>query len=185
MARKSWYERNEISKINSDWVQLNCKNITKREVDILKIINDRKLVRRDHLEIIHDSYRKLGKNRTSLLNRSLKKLFEKSCLDKCHEEPEFQKGNLPAVFGLDRAGAIILGLDKKFRRRIKQDCKFINGQKYPIRELPNNYPHIHGLNEIEVQTILLSEEMGFKISRWDLEEKNAKVIMYNERFVLP
>lgn len=182
--KKKWYERQEILKINQDWVSMHCKNITKREMKILEILSERKLIRRDHLEIINDDYRKLGNNRTLILNRSLKKLFEKSCVDKVHEEPEFQKGNLPAVFALDRAGAILLKQDKKFKRRIKQIYKFGNGEKYPFRELPNNYPHIHGVNELEVQTILLGEEMGFEKWKWELEEKNAKIFMYNKRYVL-
>lgn len=184
MARKGWYERVEVTKINHDWVRLNCKNITNREKDLLRIINERKLVRREHLEIIHEGYRNCGTRRTNILNRSIKKLFEKMCIDKVHEVPEFQSGNLPAVLALDRAGAIVIGLDKKFRRRIKHTFKLVNGEKYVFRELPNNYPHIHGINDLEVRTILLSEELGFKISRWDLEEKNAKSIMFNEKFTI-
>lgn len=182
MTRKGWYEREEISKITHDWVRLNCKNITRREKELLQIVNERKLVRRDHLEIIHDGYRNVGDNRTSILNRSVKKLFEKLCIDKVHEEAEFMSGNLPAVLALDKAGAIVLGLDKRFRRRIKHTHKFIGNEKYVFRELPNNYPHIHGVNDLEVRTKLFCEEFGLQIVKWDLEEKNAKIIMFNERF---
>lgn len=180
MSKKRWYEREEIVKINHDWVRLNCKNITNREKELLRIVNERKLVRRDHLEIIHEGYRNAGSMRTNILNRSIKKLFEKMCLDKVHEEPEFMKGNLPAVLALDRAGAIIIG--EKFRKRIKHTPKLVNNKKYFIRELPNNYPHIHGVNSLECETILLSEELGFNIIMWNLEQDNAKNVMYNEEF---
>ena len=182
--RKGWFERNEVAKINHDWVKMHCKNITNREKELLRIVQERKLVRREHLEVIHPEYRNAGQRRTSILNRSIKKLFEKMCLDKAHEEAEFMSGNLPAVLALDRAGAIVLGLDKKFRRRIKHTSKMIGNKRYVFRQLPNNYPHIHGVNELEVETILLSEEMDFKISKWNLEEKNAKIVMYNERFTI-
>lgn len=184
MSKNGWYEREEVSRITDDWVRLNCRNITKREREMLKIINERKLIRRDHLEIIHESFRNAGSNRTNILNRSVRKLFEKLCIDKVHEEAEFGTGNLPAVLALDKAGAIVLGVDKKFRRRIKHNTKFVKGEKYIFRELPNNYPHIHGVNNLEARTILLSEELGFGIVRWDLEEKNTKIFMVNERYVL-
>lgn len=185
MGKKGWYEREEVPSINHDWVQLHCKNITNREMDLLRIVNERKLVRRDHLEIIHEEYRKAGDTRTSILNRSISKLFQKLCLDKVHEEAEYRSGNLPAVVALDRAGALILGLDKKFKRRIKHDeLRIINTKKHIFRELPSNYPHIHGVNQLEVDTILLCEELGIDIVRWDLEEKNTRLFMYNERYIL-
>jgi Replication-relaxation len=180
--RKGWYERQEVNRLSHDWVKMNCKNITKREKELLKIVHERKLVRRDHLEIIHPSYRKAGKNKTSILNRSIKKLFEKMCLDKVHEEPEFMTGNNPAIIAIDRAGAMIL--DVPFKRRIKQAHRFIGTDKYVFRELPSNYPHIHGVNKIETITIQLAEKMNFTIVRWDLEHKNAKLVQFNEKFTI-
>jgi hypothetical protein len=185
MARKGWYEREEVPTINHDWVSMHCKNITNREMKLLRIINDRRLVRRDHLEIIHEDFRNAGDRRTSILNRSIKKLFEKMCIDKVHEEAEYRNGNKPAVLSLDRAGAILLGLDKRFKRRIQHnDVRIIDTKKFIFRELPNNFPHVHGINELEVKTILLGDELGFDIVRWDLEEKNTKMYMYNQRYIL-
>lgn len=185
MIKKGWYERLEVPTINNDWVQLNCKNITNREMNLLKIINERKLVRRDHLEIICEEYRNAGEKRTSVLNRSIRKLFDKMCIDKVHEEAKYRNGNFPAIVALDRAGAIVLGLNKQFKRRIKHDeMRIIDTKKYIFRSLPSNYLHIHGINELECQTILLGEELGFNVFKWDLEEKNTRLFMYNERIIL-
>lgn len=181
-VRKGWYERDEVAKIDHNWVRLNCKNLTKREKELLKIVHDRKLIRRDHLEILHTAYRNSGVRRTNVINRSIKKLFEKICLDKVHQEAEFMTGNLPAVLSLDRAGAILLGV--KFHKRIKHSYRIINNKKHVFRKLPNNYPHIHGVNDLEVRTLLLGENLGFSIYKWELEEKNKKTVQFNERFTI-
>lgn len=180
--KRGWYERENINRITHDWVSSHCKNLTRREKELLKIVNDRKLVRRDHLEIIHRGYRNAGDSRTSVLNRSIKKLFDKMCLDKVHEESEFMKGNNPSIVALDRAGAMVL--NTPFKRRIKQKSRLIGTEKYVFRELPSNYKHIHGVNELEVKTIILSENMNFDVVRWDLEHKNAKIVQYNEKFTI-
>jgi hypothetical protein len=173
--RSGWYERIEYPRINEDWVKLHCKNITRRERELLRIINYRKLVRRDHLEILSPDYRTISM-RTNVLNRSIKKLFEKSCIDKVHEEPEFMTGNLPAIVAVDRAGAIILGTN--FKQRIKHIKRIINNETKIFREIPPNYPHLHGINKLEVDTTLWALERGYKF-KWYLEQNNKKTFSYN------
>ena len=163
----NWYYRNEIKRITRDWVEVNCK-ITAREKELLKLIYDRKLVRRDMLEVISPSYRVLGKNRTRLINRSIKKMYLNMCLDKVHEPQEFMKGNLPATLAVDKAGSIIL--DKAYKPRLKKIEKKIRGEKYLFRQLPSNYKHINGVNQLEVETILFCEENKMELTEWTLEK---------------
>lgn len=164
--KKTWYEREEISRVTMDFVKMNC-NITDREKELLRIINKRKLVRRDMLEIISPSYRYLGENRTRIINRSINKMFKNMCLDKIHEPQKLTGGNTPAIVAVDRAGSLILGIPHK--NRIKKYSKIINGKKITSRELPLNYRHINGVNQLEVETILFCENTGNELLDWVLE----------------
>lgn len=165
--REGWYERNEIQKVTLDWVKTNCI-LTEREEQLLKIIYDRKLVRRDHLEIISESYRNAGLNKTILLNRAIKKMYKMMCLDKIHEVQEFGKGSKPCIVSIDKAGSLLLNVPHK--KRILQNKTTYKGKDYIIRNLPSNYRHINGINQLEVKTILFCEEQGFEIVKWELEE---------------
>lgn len=134
---------------------------------MLEIVNYRKLVRRDMLEIISPSYRSLnGKSRTRILNRSISKMFQQMVLDKVHEPQRFKHGNSPAIVALDKAGAIILGVP--FKQRIRQIKSDIGD--YIHRQLPSNFRHINGVNRLEVDTILFCEETGVKLEKWILEK---------------
>lgn len=165
-AKKSWYEREEVKKVTLDWVKTNCK-ITNREFELLEIIKDRKLVRRDMLEVISPSYRYIGKSRTRVMNRSINKLFSNMCIDKVHEKQAMGEGNSPAIISLDRAGSLML--DIPYKQRIKKNRKTIKGKEFIFRSLPLNYRHVNGVNKLEVETILLLEESGGEIVTWDLE----------------
>lgn len=165
--RNSWYERFEVKRINKDWVENNVR-LTDREIELLEIINYRKLVRRDMLEVISPSYRHLGDNRTRIINRSLNKMFKNMVIDKVHEPQQFMKGNKPATVALDRAGCIYIG--KPFKQRIRRDLSVINGVEYIHRYLPSNYRHINGINQLEVETILFCEDTGNELTEWVLEK---------------
>jgi hypothetical protein len=164
--REGWYEREEIQKVTLDWIKVNCK-LTEREKELLQIVYDRKLVRRDHLEIISPSYRKIKTNRTRLLNRAIKKLYKGMVFDKIHEEQDIGKGNNPCICAIDKAGSLMLG--KSHRRRIIHKRSTHKGQYYIERSLPNNYRHINGVNQTEVDTILFCEEIGCKVVQWKHE----------------
>lgn len=175
-TREGWYERGEErGRITADWVKVNCANLTEREKEIVELVDARKLVRRDHLEVISPSYRKVGKSRTILLNRAIKKLFKLMVLDKIHEKQGVGKGNSPAIVSVDRAGSILLG--KPHKRRIIQRDVVHKGKVYVSRSLPANYRHINGVNQLEVETILIAEEHGYEILEWLLEE--AKTFHFN------
>lgn len=146
-------------------------------MELLHIIQRRKLVRRDHLEIISPEYRYL-KDRTRTLNKSLSKLFQRMCIDKYHEEMEYMAGDSPAIIALDRAGTILLSryLNKDLRHSKKIDhIKKIYGNKtYYIRKLAVPFAHIHGVNQLEFETINLCEEIGANLLVWNLEYENYR-----------
>lgn len=164
---RHWYAREEVQKVTSDWVQMNCK-LTEREEEILRLVHERKLVRRDHLEVISESYRELGDNRTRLMNRAIKKMFKNMCLDKVHEKQEIGKGNSPSIVGLDRAGSMILDIPHK--ARIIQKKTLFNGRWYIKRYLPANYKHINGVNQMEVDTISFCQDTESEIVKWEIEK---------------
>lgn len=178
--RRSWYEREEISKVTLDWVKSNCKPTT-REIELLGIVKERKLVRRDHLEILVPSYRHLGENRTRLINRSIRKLFDNLCLDKVHEKQDLGKGNSPCIVALDRGGSLLLNLSHK--RRIPHNKMLVNGQVEIRRSVPLTYRHANGVNQTEVDTILFCEQHGYEILEWNHEVgrefqfNNEKILM--------
>lgn len=178
--RKKWYEREEVRRINKDWVDINCK-FTERELKILELVYYRKMVRRDHLEILHDGYRNIPR-RTNVINRSIKKLFDKMCLDKVHEEQEYMKGNKPCILSVDRAGCIIL--DKPFNRRFEIEKRFINNKELILRKLPSYYNHVHGVNQLEIATLEFCLENNFEIIIWNLEEDNLKEFEYNKEKII-
>lgn len=178
--REGWYEgREEIKKVTLDWVKANCR-LTDREKEILQLVYDRKLVRRDFLEVISESYRNAGDNRTILLNRAIKKMYRHMILDKVHEVQEIGKGNSPSIVSIDRGGSILLGIPHK--KRITQKKTTCKGITYVTRTLPSNYKHIHGVNKTEVDTILFCEATNNKINRWKHEV--ATKFIYNGENIL-
>ncbi|WOF32856.1 replication-relaxation family protein (plasmid) [Bacillus subtilis] len=168
-AKGSWYEREEVKRITMDWVKTNCK-FTSREVELLQLIHDRKLVRRDHLEIISPSYRLIKDSnvRRASICRAIKKMYKKMCLDKTHEAQEIGKGNTPSIVALDKGGSIYLNVPHK--RRISHKKSIVNGKEYISRSLPANFRHINGVNQLEVDTILLSEKIEAEILEWTHEK---------------
>ncbi len=179
--RKSWYERKEVQKVTLDWVKTNCK-LSEREFDLLKIIYERKLVRRDHLEIISNAYRKLGANRTILLNKSIRKMFRNMCLDKVHEPQAIGRGNTPCIVSVDKGGSLLLNVPH--RKRITHTTYTVNNKDYIYRHLPANFRHINGVNALEVETILFCEENNYNIVNWTHEQRNKVSFMYGEERVI-
>lgn len=164
--KEGWYTREETQRVNLDWVRANCR-LTSREIELIQIVHDRKLVRRDHLEIISESYRKTGDNRTILLNRAIKKMYHQMIFDKIHEAQKIGKGNSPSIVAVDRGGSLLLGVTHK--KRISHSKTTSKGIDYIVRSLPINYKHIFGVNRTEVDTILFCESSGSKMVRWEHE----------------
>lgn len=177
-ARRGWYEREEIQKVTLDWVKLNCR-VTSRDMELIELIRDRKLVRRDHLEVISPSFRNFDKSiRAKMLNKTIRRLFDKMIIDKVHEVRELGKGgNNPCTVALDRGGSVLLRIPHKKRIQQKKEGKYIR------RSLPTNYRHINGINQCEVETILFCEETGSEILEW-VHEKPQELHYGQERVVV-
>lgn len=143
------------------------RQLTERERELLRIISQRKLVRRDHLEIICEPYRIAGKYRANILNRAIERLFSDMYVDKVHETQKLGRGNSPCVVALDRAGSLYLGLPHK--QRISHKKYDFNNKVIIERNLPNYFRHTHGINKLEVETILLFEKGDNRIIKWEHE----------------
>ena len=146
----------------------------------MQLVYDRKLVRRDHLEVISPSYRKLGVSKTRLMNRAIKKMYKSMILDKAHEKQDIGKGNNPAFVSVDKAASLILGVPHK--RRIIHRVSKHKGNEYIVRSLPSNVQHINGVNKLEVETILLCDEKRYEILDWQLEK--PKTFNYSDEKVV-
>lgn len=164
--KKGWYERVEEKKVTLDWLATNC-NLTQRESELLQLVYQRKLVRRDHLEIISPTYRYIQNNRTILLNRAITKLFRQMIFDKIHEPQKIGKGNTSAIVAIDRGGSILLNV--KHKQRILHSKSKLNGETIVTRRLPSNYKHINGINQMEVNTILFCNNNNHILGRWEHE----------------
>lgn len=183
--KTGWYEREEVAQVTLDWVRTNCRNITNREKELLKIIEYRRILRRDHIPIIHEGYKDVS---LTVLNRSINKLFHKLCIDKIHEQQEIMKGNTPAFLSLDRAGAILLSeyLQEKipFKRRILHEKKIRDNRTMIFRKLPATYKHNHGVNCLEITTRLFCQKTNSELIRWDLEQDTHRPFVYSEKEII-
>lgn len=103
-------------------------------------------------------------------------------VDKIHEKQQIGKGNTPSIVAIDKGGSLLLGVSHK--RRIAHHITNFKGNEYIERRLPSNYRHIHGVNKLEVETILLCERMGYFLSEWKHEHYNVKSFMYNNEKVV-
>lgn len=88
-------------------------------------------------------------------------------IDKVHEKQVLGSGNKPCVLALDRAGSLFLKVSH--RQRITQEKKLVKGRTYVFRQLPNYFRHVNGINQMEVDTILLGEKSDVEIERWQHE----------------
>lgn len=165
-SRRGWYERKEVQKVTLDWLKMN-RHPTEREIELLKLIHERKLVSRNHLEVISPSYRYAGKYRANILNTSIKNLFTTMYIDKMHEKQKLGSGNKPCIVALDRAGSLFLGVPH--RQRIAQEKVKVKGREHVFRGLPNYFRHVNGINQLEVDTILLSECSDLELVKWKHE----------------
>jgi hypothetical protein len=84
--------------------------------------------------------------------------------DKIHEPQKLGEGNTPCIIALDKGGSLLLSTPHKKRIIHSKSSK-----GYITRRLPANYRHVNGVNQMEVNTILFSEETGHEILDWKIE----------------
>lgn len=149
------YDRPEVKQITKQWVKENCTNITSRDMGLLKVLadNKRKLLRRDQLEILYPEFAS-----TDRLNKRLKVLFQQHIIDKVYPAVKIGEGTSKQHICLDRAGVILLGLEK-YNKPIVSD---LAGN----RSLPLGWQHKVMLNEYEC----MIRQMGLEVLMYEVEE---------------
>lgn len=165
------YERPEVKQITKQWVKENCKNITERDMSLLRTIydNKRKLLRRDQLEILCP----IPFASTDRLNKRLKTLFKLHIIDKIYPSVGLGEGSSKQYVCLDRAGLILLGIEK-YNKPITTD--YIGN-----RSLPLGWEHKVMINEYECYVQQITKALGGSILDYKVEEP----IYFNDIKLIP
>lgn len=132
------YHRPEVRQVTKQWVKENCKNITDRDIGLLRAIHDnkRRLLRRDQLERLYPEFAS-----TDRLNKRLKMLYQKHIIDRIYPPVGLGEGSSKQYICLDRAGIILLELEK-YNKPIATDS-------FGNKSLPLGWEHKVMLNEYE------------------------------------
>jgi hypothetical protein len=132
----SKYARPEVKQVTKQWVRENCLNVTDRDLGLLKLIADRKLLRRDQIQALYPKFPS-----TDFLNKRLKTLYQKHLIDKIFPQVGLGMGSSKAHICLDRAGIIYLDMED-YNKPIKTD-------KNGMRSLPSGWEHTVAINDYE------------------------------------
>jgi hypothetical protein len=149
-------ERPEVKLISKQWVRENCRNVTDRDLGLIKAVYQRRLVRRDQIEILYPEFPS-----TDFLNKRLTKLYKQHIIDRTYPPVGLGEGSSKQHICLDRAGAILLGIEK------------YNKPINPDKTLPLGWEHRIALNEYECiirQTVKL---LGAEIKLYQVEQPHA------------
>lgn len=168
MSRR--YERPVIKQITKQWVKENCKNITDRDIGLLKTIHDnkRKLLRRDQIESLYPCFAS-----TDRLNKRIKALFHMHVIDKIYPPVGIGEGTSKQHICLDRAGLILLDVDK-YNKPIETD---LQGN----RSLHLGWEHKVMLNDYECSIRRIVAELGGEVLQYEVEEPHP----YNDSKIIP
>lgn len=99
--------RLDVKQVSKLWVQENCKNITQRDIGLLELLSKRRLLRRDQIYRLYPKFASVD-----VLNKRLKMLYNKHVIDRIRPPVRQGEGSSQQYVCLDRAGIILLGLDK-------------------------------------------------------------------------
>jgi len=162
----SRYNRPEVKQITKQWVKENCKNITERDMGLLRILagNKRRLLRRDQIELLYPEFAS-----TDRLNKRIKTLFQMHVIDKVYPPVGIGEGTSKQHICLDRAGIILLELDK-YNKPIGAD-----------RSLPLGWEHKVMLNDYECSMIQIMRDLGGEILLYEVEEPH----LYGDNRIIP
>lgn len=170
-------DREPIKYITKSWVQENVKNITKRDLELLKIIYENKIVTRDQLITLHPSFSNKRQS-VNIINRRLKVLYDNYCIDRVQPTVGIGEGSSQYHITLDRAGAILLGIEN-FRSIVIYDPS-----SYPSKRLPMYYKHTIGIVDMKCTITELLREIEGEIVYWGLEEENKIHFKFKKEFTL-
>ena len=162
------YERPEVKQITKQWVRENCHGVTERDMGLLKLLADRKLLRRDQLEILYPEFPS-----TDFLNKRLGILYKKHLIDKIYPTVGLGKGSSKQHICLDRAGLILLDIEK-FNKPIKTD-------KDNNKSLPLGWEHGVMINDYECRLRQFFGASQSTILKYEVENP----LPYNETKLIP
>lgn len=167
------YDRPEVKNVTKQWVEDNCKYLTDRDMKIIEMLyeNKRRILRRDQLEyLLPEEYQFASVDR---MNKRLKLLYEKHVIDKYYPKVGLNRGSSQQYICLDRAGIILLGLDKY--------TKPINTDDTGAKTIVSNWQHRVLLNDYECLLIKICKDLGADILFYDSE----CICPYNNSTVIP
>lgn len=162
--------RPEIKQITKQWVKENCKNITSRDLGLLKLLyeNNRRILRRDQIETLYPEFAS-----TDRLNKRLKLLYKMHVIDRVYPPVGIGKGSSQQHICLDRAGIILLGLEK-YNKPVNYD---LHGNKC----FPLGWEHKLKINDYKCNITNICKTIGAKILMYNVE----KPIAYNGKKLIP
>lgn len=150
--------------VSKTWVEENSQNLTSRDEGLLKIIHQKRYLKRDQIEILYPHFAS-----TNVLNRRLKTLFEKHFIDRFYPSVRTGEGSSQQYVCLDRAGAVLFDLGP-FRKPIRYGPE---GERY----LPQDWRH-HSLI-IDAECAIRKE---FDVVLMEQEERR---IFGRDRILIP
>lgn len=153
----SRYDRPEVKQISKQWVRENCKNITERDMGLLRLLRDRRILRRDQIEQLYPEFAS-----TDRLNKRLKLLYKLHVIDKIYPPVGLYQGSSQQHICLDRAGIILLDIDK-YNKPISTDP---SGGKH----LPLGWEHRVLINQYECNIRRIVSSLGGEVIEYITEE---------------
>jgi hypothetical protein len=164
------YNRQEVKQVTKQWVRENCKNITDRDMGLLRLIynNKRRLLRRDQIEILYPEFAS-----TDRLNKRIKLLYNLHVIDKIYPQVGLGEGSSKQHICLDKAGLILLDVEK-YNKPITTDP---SGSK----SLPLGWEHKVLINDYECWITQAIKELGGSIVDYRVEEP----LPYGDTKVIP
>jgi len=151
MNRK--YARPEVKQVTRQWVRENCKNVTDRDKELLKVIEKHRILRRDHIEILFPEFPS-----SDYLNKRLAILYKMHMIDRTYPQVGLGEGSSKQHVCLDRAGMILL------------DNETYNKPIRPDKSLPLGWEHIVTLNDYKCRITQFFKKIGGKVLYCELEQ---------------
>lgn len=157
----SKYSRPEVKVITKQYMRDNYKNITERDLGLLRLLadNKRRLLRRDQIERLYPEFAS-----TDRLNKRLKVLFQKHIIDKIYPPVGLGQGSSKQYVCLDRGGWGLLGFEK-YNKPITLD---------PVgnRSIFSGWEHKVEINECECVIKDLVSALKGDVLLYSVEEMN-------------
>jgi hypothetical protein len=165
---KGIYKRPEVKQITKEWVYNNCNNITERDMGLLRLLADKRVLKRDQIQRLYPEFAS-----TERLNSRLKVLFNKHVIDRIVPPVPLGQGSAQQHICIDRAGIILLDIER-YSKPIKYDS---SGQ----RTLVDGFHHRVAINECECLIQEVLRELEGEMIYYETEEK----CHFNDSYIKP